>query len=284
MTSSDSTPDNAARLDTAQTFLFVPGDRPERFAKALKSDADMVIIDWEASVIDANKLAAREHTAAFACRNDSHRILIRLNPSTGTHFEHDAKAIAMLHDRIAGVFLTMVDTVDALTAAAAALPGSLARVGMIETACGILNVDSIADSGKVCRLAFGNMDFQTALSLPPDEHTGLLYPSARIVTASSAAGLPAPVAGATEHIADLSAFERSARFERNLGFLGKLCVHPTQLPLARAIFSPSAHDIAWAQRVIEATQASHAVMIDGRMVDRPVIDRANAILRRANRN
>ncbi|ODP31580.1 CoA ester lyase [Pandoraea sp. ISTKB] len=273
---------NAANLATAQTFLFAPGDRPERFEKALGYDADVVIIDWEASVIGANKAQARENTAAFVRNIDCRRVAIRLNPSTGDEFAHDLAALTRFHKRIAGVFLTMVNSADDLMAAAKALPASLPRVGMIETARGILNVESIIDTGKLCRVAFGNMDFQTALSLPPDQDVGLFYPSARMVLASAAAGLPAPIAGATENLADLQAFERSARFERNLGFLGKLCVHPTQLPIARAVFSPSTDEIAWAHRVIEATQRSHAVMMDGHMVDRPVVDRAKAILRRAS--
>ena len=125
------------------------------------------------------------------------------------------------------------------------------------------------------------MDYQSELQLPPEEMVGLTYASSRMVITSRAAGLPAPISGATENIADMEVFERSTRFERNLGFPGKLCVHPTPLAAAPRIFAPSAAEIEWAKQVIETTRDSHAVMMDGRMIDRPVIDRAKIILSRA---
>ncbi|RQR26491.1 CoA ester lyase [Burkholderia sp. Bp9142] len=267
-------------LETAKSFLFVPGDRPERFPKAMRCDADVVIIDWEASVTPANKQSARENTIAFLNGVDDCKVAIRVNPFDGRDFADDALALREIRERIAGVFLTMVDSGAQLVAAADALPTDLPLVAMIETARGILHVEEITTSNRICRLAFGNMDFQTELELPPEENVGLIYPSSRMIVASRAAGLPAPVSGVTENIADLEVFERSARLERNLGFLGKLCVHPTQLALTNVIFAPSVEEVEWAKRVIAATRNSHAVMLDGRMIDRPVIDRAKNILSR----
>jgi citrate lyase beta subunit len=268
-------------LETATSFLFVPGDRPDRFAKALRCDADVVIIDWEASVIASNKHSARHNTLAFLGGADGHKVAIRINPFTSGEFSRDSSALHQIGGQIAGVFLTMVDSVDQLAAAADALPSGTPLIGMVETARGVVHVEEIASTAYICRLAFGNMDYQTDLELPPDENVGLIYPSSRIVVASRSAGLPAPIAGATENIADLDVFEQSARFERNLGFLGKLCVHPTQLALTHSIFAPSATEVQWAERVIAATSSSHAVMIDGRMIDRPVVERARKILNRA---
>ncbi|WP_342613108.1 CoA ester lyase [Burkholderia ambifaria] len=268
-------------LESATSFLFVPGDRPERFPKALQSDANVVIIDWEASVIASGKNVARHNTIAFLANSDARRIAIRVNPVSSSDFHLDAAALHQISGQIAGVFLTMVDSADQVTMAQEALPPNTTLVGMIETARAVVRVDEIASAKPLCRLAFGNMDYQTDVDLPPDEHVGLIYPSSRIVVASRSAGLPAPIAGVTENIADLDVFEQSARFERNLGFLGKLCVHPTQLALTQAIFAPSAAEIEWAERVITATQNTHAVMMDGRMIDRPVIERARKILNRA---
>lgn len=267
-------------FETAKSFLFVPGDRPERFPKALRCDADVVIIDWEASVIPANKQSARDNTITFLNGVDHCNVAIRVNPFGCRDFVDDALALREISERIAGAFLTMVDSGAQLVATADALPADLPLVAMIETARGILHVEEITTSNRICRLAFGNMDFQTELELPPEENVGLIYPSSRMVVASRAAGLPAPISGATENIADLAFFERSARLERNLGFLAKLCVHPKQLAFANLIFTPSCEEVEWAKRVIAATHNSHAVMIDGRMIDRPVVDRAKNILTR----
>lgn len=267
-------------LETATTFLFVPGDRPERFAKALRSDADVVIIDWEASVIASRKEAARQNTISFLKQADGRKIAIRLNPYSGRDFLDDAAALSAFHKSIAGIFLTMVSSADEIGSSAKALPPLLPLVGMIETAQALTQVDSIAACRHLCRIAFGNMDFQTDLQLPPEENVGLIYPSSRLIIASRAAGLPGPIAGATENIADLDHFVASARFERNLGYLAKLCVHPSQLAPARQVFAPSKQEIAWAKQILEETRDSHAVMIEGRMIDRPVIDRARKILGR----
>ncbi|WP_241016983.1 CoA ester lyase [Paraburkholderia sp. Ac-20342] len=268
-------------LETATTFLFVPGDREDRFEKALRSDADVVIIDWEASVITSRKEAARQNTISFLKQADGRKIAVRLNPYSGRDFLDDAAALWAIHRSIAGAFLTMVSSPDQVNCSVKALPPSLPLVGMIETAQALIQVDDIAACRPLCRIAFGNMDFQTDLELPPEENVGLIYPSSRLIIASRAAGLPGPIAGATENIADLDHFVASARFERNLGFLAKLCVHPSQLAPARQAFAPSEQEIAWAKQVLEATCDSHAVMIDGRMIDRPVIDRAQKILARA---
>jgi citrate lyase beta subunit len=269
-------------LETATTFLFVPGDRPDRFEKALRSNGDVVIIDWEASVIPSGKEAARLNTISFLKQADGRRVAVRLNPYSGHDFLDDAAALWAFHERIAGAFLTMVSSADEVGTAAKALPPSLPLVGMIETAKALIQVDDIAACRPLCRIAFGNMDFQTDLQLPTEENVGLIYPSSRLIIASRAAGLPGPIAGATENIADLDHFVASARFERNLGFLAKLCVHPSQLAPARQVFAPSEDEIAWAKRVLEATRDSHAIMIDGRMIDRPVIDRAHKIISRAD--
>jgi citrate lyase subunit beta/citryl-CoA lyase len=268
-------------LETATTFLFVPGDRPDRFEKALRSDADVVIIDWEASVITSRKEAARQNTISFLKETDGRKIAVRLNPYSGRDFLDDAAALWAFHSSIAGAFLAMVASADEVSCSVKALPPSLSLVGMIESAQALIQVDEIAACRLLCRIACGNMDFQTDLQLPPEENVGLIYPSSRLIIASYATGLPGPIAGATANIADLDHFVTCARFERNLGFLGKLCIHPSQLSLAHQVFAPSELEIAWAKRVLEATRDSHAVMIDGQMIDRPVVDRAHKIISRA---
>jgi citrate lyase subunit beta/citryl-CoA lyase len=181
-------------LETATTFLFVPGDRPDRFEKAIRSDTDVVIIDWEASVIGSSKETARQNTISFLTRTDGRKVAIRLNPYSSRDFLNDAAAVWAFNKSIAGAFLTMVSSADEVCSAANALPTSLPLVGMIETAQALLRVDHIAACRHLCRIAFGNMDFQTDLQLPPEENVGLIYPSSRMIIAARAAGRPGPIA------------------------------------------------------------------------------------------
>ncbi|THF25771.1 CoA ester lyase [Pseudomonas atacamensis] len=267
------------KLQRATSFLFVPGDRPERFSKAMDSGADIVIIDWEASVIPNRKSVARKATIDFlqSC-GDTHKIALRLNPVQTDYFVDDYTSIRSLS--VCGVFLTMTESTEEIHLAQNKIPNSLPFVAMIETAKGIVRANELASSGRVCRLAFGNMDYQTDLGLT-DHRTGTIYPSSVIAVASRNAGLPQPIAGVTANFSDSDFFHEEAAFEKSLGYSAKLCIHPKQIPWTHHVFDPTEQDIAWANTVLEATQHSHAVQIDGVMIDRPVIERAKKILAQA---
>jgi len=277
-TASVSTPlsSRIARLQRATSFLFVPGDRPERFSKAMDSGAEIVIIDWEASVIPDRKLIAREATLDFVQNCDqTHKIALRVNPIQSDYFVEDYMLIRLLS--VCGVFLTMAESSKDIDFARKVLPDSLPFVAMIETAKGLVKANELASCEGVCRLAFGNMDYQTDLGLT-DDRAGMIYPSSVIAVASRSAGLPQPIAGVTANFSDSVFFHENATFEKSLGYSAKLCIHPKQILWAHNVFDPSEQDVVWANTIIAATQQSHAVQINGIMIDRPVIERAKKIL------
>lgn len=263
------------------SFLFVPGDRIERFDKAIASGADKMIIDWEASVSPEHKEQARANTMRWLnARRDIDNVFVRLNPTDSVWFEDDIRMmIDLLQESKLGVMLTMVNTAVIAAESISALPQGIPVICMIETAEGIMNVHTIAKVNGISRLAFGNMDYQTDLDLPDDE-PAMIYPSSMIAIASRWARLPPPIAGVTADFADPRVVARNARFEKSLGFGAKLCIHPNQISTVNSIFSPTAEEIDWAKAVLRATTKYHAVQLDGKMVDRPVIRKAERILER----
>ncbi|HZQ60584.1 MAG TPA: aldolase/citrate lyase family protein, partial [Casimicrobiaceae bacterium] len=148
---------------------------------------------------------------------------------------------------------------------------------LIETARGLWNALDIARAAGVERLLFGSLDYQLDLSIREDE---LLHARSQLVLASRVAGIAAPVDGITATFDDPAVVRRDAQRAHALGFGGKLCIHPKQVPEVNAAFRPGAEEIAWAQRVVAADAAAPgaAVAVDGKMVDRPVLLKAQAIL------
>jgi citrate lyase subunit beta/citryl-CoA lyase len=165
----------------------------------------------------------------------------------------------------------------------AALPSGGFVVPIIESARGVLAVESIAAVPAVQRLAFGTLDYAVDLDLSGDER-GLTYPACRIAIASRAAGLLAPIAGVTPDIDDEGKLLADLAFARACGFGAKLCIHPRQVAALHRALAPRPEEIAWARRVLSAANtAPGAVQVDGQMVDRPVLLKAKSILDRAPR-
>ena len=270
------------------SYLFVPGDRPDRFSKALASGADAVIIDLEDAVSADSKTAARGHIRAWhanrareANRADgSEHILLRINDASTTWFEADLELARECS--IDGVVLPKAERPGDISRAADALAQGGFVVPLIETARGVQTVDELAAVDGVQRFAFGTLDYAFDLGLSGDEH-GLLYPACRMAIASRVAGIASPIAGVTTEIDNDAKLDADLAFARACGFGAKLCIHPRQLALTQRAFAPTAEEIAWAQRVIAAVQSGRgAVQVDGKMVDRPVILHAQAILERAS--
>ncbi|QOG08819.1 CoA ester lyase [Aureimonas sp. OT7] len=252
--------------------LFVPGNRPERFEKAAASGADAIIIDLEDAVAADDKEAAR---AALRAGFGSVPIIVRVNaPGTQWHAA-DMAAVAGLD--IAAV---MVPKAEMGRGFAAAL-GDKPVIALVETARGLADARALAALDSVVLLAFGSIDFCADLGCA---HTREALSAARceIVLASRLAGIAAPLDGVTTAIDDASAIESDARHARELGFGGKLLIHPRQVAPALAGLMPDAAEIAWARRVVAA--ADGASKVDGAMVDAPVRLRAEALLSRARRS
>ena len=148
------------------------------------------------------------------------------------------------------------------------------------SARGVLNVDALAAAG-VQRLAFGTLDYALDLDLSGDER-GLIYPASRIALASKAAGLAAPIAGVTAELGNEESLLADLAFARALASGAKLCSHPKRVRAIQQAMAPTADELAWAQRAIDATEAGQgAIQLDGKMVDRPVLLKARAILERS---
>jgi citrate lyase subunit beta/citryl-CoA lyase len=161
-------------------------------------------------------------------------------------------------------------------------PGG-AVIPMIESAKGVAGVEAIASAERVLRLAFGTLDYAVDLDLSGDER-GLAYAAGRIAVASKCAGLASPIAGVTLALDDEAQLAADVAFARACGFGAKLCVHPRQVGAVRRLFAPTPGEIDWAAGVVAAAD-SHAAAFafDGKMVDRPVLLKAQAILgRRTN--
>jgi citrate lyase subunit beta / citryl-CoA lyase len=261
---------------TVRSYLFVPGNRPDRFAKALAAGAGAVIVDLEDAVGPADKDTARAALAAWL--SPEHPVFVRVNAADTPWFSADC-ALAS-HPGVAAVLLPKAEGPEPILALGA--QRRLPVYPMIETAVGLDRIGRIACAGGVSRLMFGSIDFQAdlGLRLEEDELTPFRLD---LVVASRLAGIGAPVDGVSTSIDDTEALRSDAQRARRLGFSGKLCIHPRQVATVDAAFAPSTDEIAWARQVVAAIEGSGgaAVAVDGKMVDRPVELRARAILRDA---
>lgn len=262
------------------TYLFVPGNRPERFDKALGAGAGAVVLDLEDAVAPADKAHARAAIAAwFATRGEhAQRIVVRINDALSPWFADD---LAMLEaSGIDQVMLPKTEWRAQVDQVIAALGADARVLPLIESARGVRNVDEIAAANGVLRLVFGTLDYAVDLALAGDE-AGLIYPASRIAIASRCADLPAPVAGVTPTLDDEDRIRADLAFARAFGFGAKLCIHPRQVAVIHAAMRPSAADRDWAERVLAVAEgAAGAVQLDGKMIDRPVVLKAEAILAR----
>ena len=262
------------------TYLFVPGNRPERFDKALASGADVVIIDLEDAVASDEKAAARAAIGRWCAAHQElvARVVVRINDESSEWFDDDLSLIDAA--ALAGVMLPKAELVSQIARVKPALSKAGFIIPIIESARGMLNVDALAAADGVQRLAFGTLDYALDLDLSGDER-GLIYPASRIALASKVAGLVSPIAGVTADIGNEQTLLADLAFARANGFGAKLCIHPKQVLAIHQALAPTAEELAWAQRVIGAAEAGQgAVQLDGKMVDRPVLLKARAILER----
>lgn len=275
----------------AVTALFVPGDRPDRYAKATAAGADVVIIDLEDAVAPPAKFRARlAATHALAPTTDTPiNALVRVN-AAGTD-THDAEITELAGlagiagSGLLGVVLPkaedpamVADVVGRLRATGT----RLAVVALLESAVGVLRAAEIARVPGVTRLALGAIDLTADVDADLDSPV-VTHAMAHLVLASRAARIAPPLDSPATAITDTTAVATAARLARATGFGGKLCIHPAQLAPTRTAFLPTDDQIAWATTVIATTNTAGqvAVQVDGQMIDTPLIAKARTILRRA---
>nr|WP_297456657.1 CoA ester lyase [uncultured Halomonas sp.] len=260
-----------------RSALFVPATRVERIAKALASGADVVIVDLEDAVAEADKRSARDSLDAYLRDSPEAAIHVRINAHDTQHFADDL-ALCRRHAGIQGIVVPKAQSTAALEHAATC---GKPLWPLIETAQGLLTLASLACVTGVERLSFGALDLGLELGLTPgSEGAERLLDQARyqLRVHSSAAGLSAPIESVHPAIDDSHGVRLAATRARDMGFAGMLCIHPRQLEPIHQAFSPSLAELAWAQRVLEAAEREHgAFSVDGQMVDAPVIERARRI-------
>ena len=275
-----------AALALARTFLFVPADRPERHARALATGAGGVIVDLEDAVAPERKVAAREQLRASVAALpavERARLLVRIN-SHGTPWHDDDRALMgelAAKSLIAGVMLPKAERAADLHRLAADIGPKGVLVPLIESAAGLEAAAELAAAPQVLRLAFGNLDFQADLGLACDASEAELVPvRLALVLASRRAGLAAPIDGVTPDWRDAERLAADTARARRGGFGAKLCIHPDQVAPVHPALGPSSDELAWARRVLDATQAAGGgvVSLDGRMVDAPVVRLAERLL------
>jgi citrate lyase subunit beta/citryl-CoA lyase len=271
-----------SRLAQARSFLFVPGNRPERFAKALASGADAVIIDLEDAVpLDAKETARSALLSAWTDLDAAERarLMVRVNPAGTPWHEADLAAVASL----TGLGALMLPKAENAQQVEQAFRTSSALVlPLIESAEGVGQMDAIARAAGTLRLGLGHIDLQADLGVRcgPDE-AELAPVRLAMVVASRRAGLPAPVDGVTTATQDAEVLAFDAQRSRRFGFGAKLCIHPAQVAGVHQALAPTQAECDWARRVLAAEVAAGggAFSVDGKMVDPPVLLLARSLLR-----
>jgi citrate lyase subunit beta/citryl-CoA lyase len=260
----------------ARSYLFVPGNRPDRFDKACASGAHAVIVDLEDAVGVEEKILARQSVAAWL--DPARPVVLRVNAVETEWFRDDIALGASAG--VGAVLLPKTESADQVRLVADRTANRVPILPLIESANGFDKSADIAKTANVQRLVFGSLDFQLDLGLDGDGEETLYYRS-RLVLVSRLAGIQPPVDGVWTNIDDAEQLRASTMRSRRLGFGGKLCIHPSQIAHVNACFRPSEDEVVWARGVLEAASRSKgsAVKVDGHMVDAPVIRKAEQILK-----
>ena len=260
-------------LNPPKLPLFVPGHRADIAPKAAASGADMVIIDLEDAVAEPDKQAARAQLVKSAPL--SVPIAVRINSSDSPWFAADLDVVKSSSAEM--VVVPKAESTDDLDQVCDALGPDMPIMPIIETARGLDSVAALLAHPAVPLCAFGHLDFSLDIGATPTWEN-LLFVRSQLVLQSRLAGAAQPLDGVTVSFDDADIVATDARQARDLGFGGKLLIHPRQVAPAQGVFQPSQEDYDWALSVLVAVADSHsAVKLDGAMIDMPVIKRAERI-------
>ena len=274
--------------------LFVPGARPDLFAKALAGEADALSLDLEDSVAPESKADARMAVSEFigseAAASAAKAIVVRTNGPDTPWFEDDVRAVA--RPGLALLNLPKIESAEARLAAVRVLeraepannvPAPIQLLVNIETPKALANAAAIAAAHpRVAGLQVGLGDLFEPLGIDRGDPANVHVVLFAVRMAAAQAGVFV-LDGAFPDIADAEGFTEEARRARRLGYLGKSCIHPSQVALANTVFAATDAELAQARRVVEAAQAARregrgAFVVDGRMIDLPFLKRAQALL------
>jgi len=276
--------------------MFVPGNHPRRLTKAKELSADVIIYDLEDAVPPDEKETARR-LVREALRHSPDRVqFVRVNDPSTPYFVDDLAETTGAG--LSGIVLPKATGRDSVLFADSLLSrfeersgvpkGSTEIVPLVETAVGLYHAYEIASAGsRVRRLAFGSIDFALDIGAQlTKEGTEVLYARSRLVVVSRAAGIEPPIDAVFADIRDSDGLLQEARLAKQLGFRGKMVIHPSQIDVVNRVFSPTPQEVEEAKKITQAFSealetGSAAIRVDGKMVDLPVARRAKQILEQA---
>lgn len=281
------------RKSGAKSYLYVPGDQPERLARADQRGADAVIADLEDAVAPAAKRKALAHVSDFVARESfGAQRWVRIEPD-----DIAAQLVALIRPGLTGIMLPKAEaaTVRALDRALASTEraagldeGSVCVLPLIESARALRRLDEIAAAPRVVRLGMGEADLRAELGITPSPDDREMLPlRSAVVVASAAAGIAAPVAPTSLDFRDLDALRESTIALRRMGFRARTSIHPAQVPVINEAFTPGTDEVGRARDIIsaydEALAAGRGAVVDreGHMVDIAVVRWARDVLARA---
>ena len=280
-------------MSVYRSFLFAPGNHPRRVEKALSLDADAAILDLEDACPIAAKTATRTVVVAACQRPRKCLGYVRVN-ATSTEFGY-GDIVAVVQRGVDGIILPKLETADEIRAVDWVISnlekergqpvGVFDVIPIIETGKGMANIRAITAAGtRVKRIAFGAGDFTLDMNIEWSRtETELLPYRSECVLASRAAGIEAPIDTVWVDLKDPEGFTNSTRHIKGLGFQGKMCIHPDQVPIVNEILSPSAADVEWSRKVVQAFEAaektgSASIQLEGKFIDYPIVYRARRVL------
>ncbi|HEY1606186.1 MAG TPA: CoA ester lyase [Allosphingosinicella sp.] len=272
-----------------RSFLFVPGDRPDRMEKALRAGADALILDLEDAVAAPARPEARRAVAAFLDANPTSPLWVRINPLDGSEAEKDLAAILPAHPD--GIVLPKAEggvSIAELTRRLTEAGNATAQILAIatETPAAMFQLGTYGGQRRLAGLTWGAEDLPAAIgAATAREEDGSFTAPYEIARAfclfgAAAAGV-APIETVYPAFRDLDGLAAYAARARRDGFTGMMAIHPDQVPIINAAFTPSEAEIAQARAIVAAFAASPgagALSLDGRMIDRPHLVQAQRTL------
>ncbi|MHB8585385.1 MAG: HpcH/HpaI aldolase/citrate lyase family protein [Thermoplasmatota archaeon] len=263
-----------------RSFLYTPGDRPDRMAKAATLAADSVVFDMEDAVAPASKAAARTHVAgavkAAMALAKHPEICVRVNPAGGRYHEDDVKAVATMGAE--AVVLPKAENPEDVRRLAHAVAGTPLII-LIETAKGYLRAEALASCDQVAAIVFGSEDFAASVGMVRTiANTEILVPRATIAITAAACGIAA-IDQVFIDFKDTAGLEREAREGRGLGYTGKQIIHPSQIDPVHRAFTPTKDQADRALALLEAARKAGVedggvFAYEGKMIDRPLVEQA----------
>jgi citrate lyase subunit beta/citryl-CoA lyase len=284
------------RPSLCRSYLFAPGNNERLIDKVFDAGADAVVLDLEDSVRLDKKEEAREMIATAVRqrqKGEGPRIFVRINGAATAFWQDDVQRVVgwsldgiRLPKAESAAQIAKLDRAISEAERKAGMPnGTISIVPTIESAIGVMRAEEIARHLRIEAICFGASDFACDMGFDLDS-TGLqtLYAESRLALVSRAAGIRAPVGPVHLPISDLKGLRASSIAARRLGFFGRSCVHPAQIPIIHEVFTPSEKDLAEANAVLQSFDSARLkgtgafLMDDGRFVDQAVVRRAREII------